>query len=1457
MRYEGRNGSPDDHYSHESGGGEVRAELEGAPRSTETMVALTVGDVDSDTAGGDGDDYQTNLELDFPLIIPAGATESNLSSSLSPPSFLLILSQDRIVEGDEFFTIRASADVLGAASATFVIVDDDRAGVEVTLKPRIVRAGDEIEYTVVLTSEPAAEVEVEVAVRLATDSGIGLNDVTVTTPTSASLTFTDANWYVPQEVILRVGEVVDDFGELDIVHVLMSTDANYSVLDVEAIELELVDVDTSLQALTLRLTRTGDPIPLLGDDDSKGFSSEVLGYSATVPFPATSVFITATPTVAANIVMNDEVVQHQAEVRIFRGEPLDKGGDVAGASVEVNLPSDEDLFTFHIEVSVPSSVDGGDAVMQNYSLTLTRALPADAELLVYLADDERQTPITDLDFGPDEDEMDLILILSHGGIGYSISNIEIMDLSNSFDEVLTTAAGAGGFETPVTLSRVDGNAAHDVFYNLTFTATPARPPANDANLPSATIMGTLEANIDTKTEISATYRSHSQGQERPITSDAGIRVSANGPVTITLNVGYLSGGNRAVESSDFSFSLADGVVGSIRDNILEIQPGQSGQVTVEAAAASSLERINSPDALVFTLSFESPRALIQPAADPNPLLAFREPFLAFVGEDNKLPLEVVLAADSIPLADSGDILGKLQLAATLAVADGDIQATVAIADAAADDGLPGRDLAFAVSAPKNSVTVAVAVASGGENELVDVAELSFIAHFLSLEHPDGIEFSGDAEVFDIALRGEDPDNDSWTFEIINSAEFEGHGYRVEEVALTGTELIYEASTAESDEETRSLRVTGNADAVNSRIVLEFKYLLDGGAAGVFTRTIRLTSGREAGLEVAVIPGTLVLPQGGSGQVKILISNLVLDDDLAAADSIEITADADADLRVELQGSVQFNRRNNKFEQTLEVRVAADAERPEYTVRVEVSLPGKDAVSTEFKVYINDAPQYKGDTELTVDESGDGRVLEFPLSIVDSDGGTQFLDAAKLYMEVIGFDDSFNVASNAGHENRYFDLAFSEISAVGQEEVPPDGKPNSLALTLTLSGKLATPFNSVVELRLFGVTDGFNDFEQRLTVGVKNRPPVFELAQTGVKVFLEQEAATLELLKELESGARVLVLEAPADLVVKFDETAMEVTLRRLDTDLDEDDLSNEVKLAALDAAGELTEVSIQVERPPRLPRIVPPPPLLLAEGQSGTRPLRLAADTGLNVTWTIAVADSDNLDDFIEENYGLTKVDGGHAELSLTLADSVAAGDEFDLLVTAFVGEEAGGYRRTARLPVLVVAETAKPHLKLRAVSGAAMVVSSFALASRCRSKWNLKARCRRHMKAMTPPPPASESGSSSSTAAAAMLRMSSAWWLRPKSSVNLIISSSRLGQCRPAISQPSWTLRRETRCKCRLATCRRAAPVSATRSSPAPAWCCGFPRLRPGKTKTTMAWPTTARANQRPWVRSRPPSPG
>ena len=66
---------------------------------------------------------------------------------------------------------------------------------------------------------------------------------------------------------------------------------------------------------------------------------------------------------------------------------------------------------------------------------------------------------------------------------------------------------------------------------------------------------------------------------------------------------------------------------------------------------------------------------------------------------------------------------------------------------------------------------------------------------------------------------------------------------------------------------------------------------------------------------------------------------------------------------------------------------------------------------------------------------------------------------------------------------------------------PAATANSLAVTLTLTGKLATPYGSVVELRLEGVSDGYGTTcrPSAWSSGVEDVAPTFELETTTIAV----------------------------------------------------------------------------------------------------------------------------------------------------------------------------------------------------------------------------------------------------------------------------------------------------------------------------------------------------------------------
>ena len=118
---------------------------------------------------------------------------------------------------------------------------------------------------------------------------------------------------------------------------------------------------------------------------------------------------------------------------------------------------------------------------------------------------------------------------------------------------------------------------------------------------------------------------------------------------------------------------------------------------------------------------------------------------------------------------------------------------------------------------------------------------------------------------------------------------------------------------------------------------------------------------------------------------------------------------------------------------------------------------------------------RGDRRLTVYESDTGdqtkpRIMAFTLRIVDPDGGRNLLDPTQLKLEVVDFETTLSLREDSDFDNPYFNLSTSAAMRTLEDEADPDntGQPNSLAVTLTLVGKLAMPYGSVVELRLSGV-----------------------------------------------------------------------------------------------------------------------------------------------------------------------------------------------------------------------------------------------------------------------------------------------------------------------------------------------------------------------------------------------------
>ena len=522
--------------------------------------------------------------------------------------------------------------------------------------------------------------------------------------------------------------------------------------------------------------------------------------------------------------------------------------------------------------------------------------------------------------------------------------------------------------------------------------------------------------------------------------------------------------------------------------------------------------------------------------------------------------------------------------------------------------------------------------------------------------------------------------------------------------------------------TRTLRLrrTGAATdpAPASRLVLTFEYRPAAGPAGSFNRVVDIGGvipALNAGIFVAgsdtALDGDAVLSRGRSVVLDLVVSNL-LEGEEPLPENIAINHPPGRGLVVEPQEGT-LDAINRRYVLPLRVSLAQDAAGPDYLVSINVRLAGRGRVAAaSFRVDVNDPPQSDGPTLLEVDESGPGNAMQFLLRVfdpdgVDPDGRLKQLDADDLRLEVVGFADiaTFPVDGASEEGVPYFDLEFSAIEFQDGGE----GYDNALSMTLTLTGKLATPFGAVVELRLFGATDGEEVLDQRLSVMIADVAPTFDLGTATVELRGGVESV-VPLLGFTDGAAvapgapvvapvEVLVLEAPPHLVVRFDDTTdpARVTVMDLNPVNNTDPTPVRVRLAAFDSQGGRVEVVLQVDPLPQLPLIEAPHPLLVVAEQTPTVVVRrvgfVETPIAAEVTWTV---DEDGVPEGVTVR--LLPVDaGGNVGVAVTASLAVGAGMEFNLELTA---TDDFGQQRTVELPVAVVAADPEPRLNL-SVKGA------------------------------------------------------------------------------------------------------------------------------------------------------------
>ena len=150
-------------------------------------------------------------------------------------------TQDEVDDDDEsvllaFGTSLPSGVSAGTpATATVSITDDDGAGVSVSKASLTIAEGSSDTYTIVLDSQPTADVTVTI------NDPPGNTDVTAE---PASLTFSSTDWNSPMTVTVSAGR--DDDAEDEtatVTHTVTSADSSYSVASANRVVVSITDDD--------------------------------------------------------------------------------------------------------------------------------------------------------------------------------------------------------------------------------------------------------------------------------------------------------------------------------------------------------------------------------------------------------------------------------------------------------------------------------------------------------------------------------------------------------------------------------------------------------------------------------------------------------------------------------------------------------------------------------------------------------------------------------------------------------------------------------------------------------------------------------------------------------------------------------------------------------------------------------------------------------------------------------------------------------------------------------------------------------------------------------------------------------------------------------------------------------------------------------------------------------------
>ncbi|MYG68424.1 MAG: hypothetical protein F4206_17090, partial [Gammaproteobacteria bacterium] len=224
----------------------------GATDNAVSVTWKTKADADGTNPAGTGD-----------YTAQTAGQQLNFAKGDTAKTFTVATTADDVDEADETFLVAlsgATGATITTAEATGTITDDDTKGVTVAGGPLSLDEADnpdtalvkehEGAYTVVLDSEPTADVTV----------GVASGDTAIATVSASSLTFTPANWDEPQTVtVTAVPDAIDNSGNsraVTVTHTVTAGTSDYGGVTAASVTVTVTDDDAAPSGITLTVSPT-------------------------------------------------------------------------------------------------------------------------------------------------------------------------------------------------------------------------------------------------------------------------------------------------------------------------------------------------------------------------------------------------------------------------------------------------------------------------------------------------------------------------------------------------------------------------------------------------------------------------------------------------------------------------------------------------------------------------------------------------------------------------------------------------------------------------------------------------------------------------------------------------------------------------------------------------------------------------------------------------------------------------------------------------------------------------------------------------------------------------------------------------------------------------------------------------------------------------------------------------